>query len=211
MPAPPAHSRLAASLTNGVLKRHPWSYAYLPYAVPAELAAKLARGFDASGLTRAGRETGTKTYKFGHAELTGYRTRALDSAWRWLVDVVRSTDYRQRIQRLTQVDLQTAEIAMDLWEYRPDDWLAPHVDKADKVVTQIVYLTEHWRESDAGRLLVLNSDDPADLHRALPPVCGSSAILVRSESSWHSVEKLAPTGATRRSLTITFRRPGGTR
>lgn len=67
------------------------------------------------------------------------------------MSVARSADYRQRMQRLTEIDLQTVEVGLYLWEYRPGDWLAPHVDKKNKIVTQIVYLTEQRCTPDASR------------------------------------------------------------
>ncbi|MGY1945873.1 2OG-Fe(II) oxygenase family protein [Nocardia asiatica] len=205
MPTTEEHTALATTLTDGVLQRHPWSHAYLRRALPESLGADLVRDFEQFRLIRTGRETGAKPYQFAHTELRGASWGGVSPAWQFVADVITGSDYRRNLERLTGVDLGGAEVGMDLWEYRGNDWLAPHVDKEDKIVTQILYLTENWTDRDGGQLLILNSNDPADLHRALPPRMGSSAILVRSESSWHTVAKIAPGGAPRRSLTITFR------
>jgi hypothetical protein len=66
-----------------------------------------------------------------------------------------------------------------------------------------------WKESDGGCLAILRSGDERDLVTAILPVVGNSAVLVRSDRSWHAVQRVAQ-GSTksRRSVTVTFYRPG---
>jgi hypothetical protein len=48
-----------------------------------------------------------------------------------------------------------------------------------------------------------------DVVKVVPPVVGNSAVLVRSENSWHAVSRVRDGCRTsRRSLTVTFYRPG---
>jgi hypothetical protein len=49
--------------------------------------------------------------------------------------VLSGSDYRGRMAELTGMPLDDAAFTLDVWEYRTGDWLAPHVDKADKLVT----------------------------------------------------------------------------
>ncbi|MGB3437644.1 MAG: Gfo/Idh/MocA family oxidoreductase [Actinophytocola sp.] len=62
---------------------------------------------------------------------------------------------------------------------------------------------------DGGRLLVLRSASARDVRHALPPLLGSSAVLVRSATSWHAAEPPGPRSPVRRSVTATFWRGAG--
>jgi Rps23 Pro-64 3,4-dihydroxylase Tpa1-like proline 4-hydroxylase len=121
-----------------------------------------------------------------------------------LAEVLSSPDYRRAVAALTGTPLDGADLTLDVWEYRSGDWLAPHVDKPEKLVTHIFYFTERWAIGDGGRLLILSSSDASDVARALAPRIGCSTLLVRSETSWHAVEQPVPGAAHRRSVTATF-------
>jgi len=83
------------------------------------------------------------------------------------------------------------------------------VDLEDKVLTHVFYFNEVWDERDGGCLTVLRSGDMADVERVVPPLVGNSAVLVRSPDSWHAVSRVRDGVRTsRRSLTVTFYRPG---
>lgn len=193
------------SITTAVLADKPWPHAYIPEALPTDLALGLSRSFDRFDMQTV-EKTGTeKPYRF--------RTTALDqaavytlptAAWTVLAGLLSEPSYRSAIGRLTGLSLRYSDFALNLWEYQAGDWLAPHVDKPEKIVTQIFYLTDRWDHADGGRLLILDTADPASVVHALPPLLGSSAILVRSSSSWHAVESPGPRAAYRRSITATF-------
>ena len=72
-----------------------------------------------------------------------------------------------------------------------------------------MYFNRSWNRADGGCLNVLGSDDPSDVAAEIEPIIGNSAVLVRSENSWHAVSPVVK-GCTRsrRSLTATFYRPG---
>jgi hypothetical protein len=49
----------------------------------------------------------------------------------------------------------------------------------------------------------------SDVSAEIPPVVGNSAVLVRSETSWHAVSRVVDDSSTsRRSVTVTFYKPG---
>jgi hypothetical protein len=202
---------LLGRLTAATLETDPWAHAYLPDALPADLAGELAASFAALGLTEFEETQRAKSYRFRTAEVHGPTAASPPGPGPLaaVVDVLTSPGYRARVGALTGVDLAARPVTVDLWEYHTGDWLAPHVDKADKVVTQIFYLTEGWAPGDGGRLLVLRSSSAEDVHRALPPRPGSSAVLVRSAASWHAVEPPGPRSPVRRSVTATFWRGAG--
>jgi Rps23 Pro-64 3,4-dihydroxylase Tpa1-like proline 4-hydroxylase len=118
--------------------------------------------------------------------------------------LVRRAAHPELLAGLSGVDLSGTHVSLTVWEYRGGDFLAPHVDKEEKVLTQIVYLGEHWADGDGGRLLVQRTPDPDDVVARLSPSLGATAVLVRSDDSWHSVESPRPGAAPRRSLNVTY-------
>lgn len=207
----PLADHLLDRLDTASLQTDPWSHAYLPDALPVAAAGELGGSFTGSGLTEF-EETGrSKSYRFRTAEVFGPTTAGppRPGPLTTMIDVLTSPGYRDRISRLIGLDLAQRAVTIDLWEYHAGDWLAPHVDKPDKIVTQIFYLTESWTPDDGGRLLILRSPSEQDVHHALPPRLGSSAVLVRSSASWHAVEPPGPQSPVRRSVTATFWRGAG--
>ncbi|AZU04663.1 hypothetical protein X907_2142 [Glycocaulis alkaliphilus] len=61
-----------------------------------------------------------------------------------------------------------------------------HNDSKSKILTMLLYLNEHWDESDAGCIRVLNGpDDFADYTAQVPPLAGQVFAFLRSDNSWH--------------------------
>lgn len=82
-------------------------------------------------------------------------------------------------------------------------------DHRDKIVTHVIYFNESWNDEDGGCLTILRSSDEQDVAMTVSPLVGNSAVLVRSDDSWHAVSHVAKRcRVSRRSLTATFCRPG---
>jgi Rps23 Pro-64 3,4-dihydroxylase Tpa1-like proline 4-hydroxylase len=125
----------------------------------------------------------------------------LPGPWGDFLGALGGSAHRDLLARLSGVDLSGTRVSLTVWEYRGGDFLAPHVDK---VLTQIVYLGECWAEGDGGRLFIQRTPDPDDVVSRLSPALGATAVLVRSDHSWHSVEMSRPGAAPRRSLNLTY-------
>lgn len=196
--------QLPATVRSATMTSTPWAHAYLRETWPAGVALRLSRSFDGFALTRCERVEHEKSYRFGTAELGAPGVQPPTQEWSSVVEALSGNEYRHAVSELTGVPLDGCRFTLSVWEYGSGDWLAPHVDKPDKIVTQIFYLTEGWQDADGGRLLVLENADVSSMVHALPPRLGASAILVRSENSWHAVEPPAAAGPLRRSITATF-------
>ncbi|MFE4924858.1 2OG-Fe(II) oxygenase [Streptomyces sp. NPDC056661] len=198
------HNQIPNVVRAASMSSVPWAHAYLPGTLPIDFATHIAHSFDDIALTRCEQTEYEKSYRFGTAELGPGGVQPAGGEWSSLVDSLSGAEYRDALSELTSLDLANAKCTLSLWEYYTGDWLAPHVDKAEKLVTQIFYLTPDWQEGDAGRLLILERSEITSVVHALPPRLGASAILVRSESSWHAVEPPSKPGGKRRSITATF-------
>jgi Rps23 Pro-64 3,4-dihydroxylase Tpa1-like proline 4-hydroxylase len=194
------------TLRTTTLRPDPWPHCYLENALPGTIAAEIESSFDRIGLAPVAATNREKTYRMHtrRVDLTS-DVRLPSPAWRQLVEALRDQRYRAALGELTGVALADTKLTIDLWEYRAGDWLAPHVDKPEKVVTQLFYFSKDWRPDVGGHLLVLDSADaPERPRRRLRPVTGASAVLVRSASSWHAVESTRGSGTSRCSVAVTF-------
>ena len=196
--------RLVDLLCETTLHRNPWPYAYLPRLLDRSFASRVSDSLDELDLRLCENTSGDKPYRFSTMTLSQNSDALLSAELREISHFLRGPEYRRVISILTGLDLNASSLSLSLWEYRAGHDLAPHLDKPEKIVTQIFYLTKDWKEGDGGRLLVLKNGNTSAQACALAPRLGSSAILVRSTSSWHAVEAPTKTSLPRRSLTATF-------
>jgi len=76
-------------------------------------------------------------------------------------------------------------------------------------MTHVFYFNEVWHESDGGCLTILSAGDMAQVVKIIPPLVGNSVVVLRSENSWHAVSRVREKcRSSRRSMTVTFYRPG---
>lgn len=144
---------------------------------------------------------------FGRDEISF--AESLSPEWRSLGRDLASSEYRETLGKVIGVDLRGALLEVNLFHYGPRCLLEPHTDLADKIVTHVLYFNDAWSPADGGCLRILRSADPDDVAIEIPPLVGTSAILVRSENSWHGVPPVKRGVAhSRRTLTATFYRRG---
>jgi hypothetical protein len=133
----------------------------------------------------------------------------LSPAWSALALNLLSPAYRIALSLLTGCDLTGVPMEVNVFHYGPRACLGPHPDLPDKLVTHVLYFNRSWVREDGGCLTILRSADPTDVAAEVVPVIGNSAVLVRSEQSWHGVPRVvSDCRSSRRSLTATFYRPG---
>ena len=133
----------------------------------------------------------------------------LSEAWLCLAGDLLTPAYRVALSQLSGCDLTTAPMEVNVFHYGPGANLGPHSDLEDKVVTHILYFNPSWNREDGGCLTILRSPDPTDIAAEVDPIVGNSAVVVRSEKSWHAVSRVVKgCRLSRRSLTATFYREG---
>jgi hypothetical protein len=178
-------------------------------------AEALARSYPRDHFKTLANRGGEKDYDYDARSLIRHGSDSLtfeadlSDAWRRLGRQILSREYRDAMSRLTSIDLSAAPLEVNVSHYGPGASLGPHPDLADKVVTHILYFNREWRSEDGGCLQILASRNAADVVAEVMPLVGNSAVLVRGDDSWHAVSRVAE-GCTRsrRSVTVTFYRPG---
>lgn len=176
-------------------------------------AAELVATFPRDHCKRVEGTDGEKSWSYWCRPLIriGSERPAFDASltpiWQRLASDLVSPGYRAEMSHLAGFDLLGCPIEVNCYHYGPNDWLGPHVDLPDKLVTHILYFNERWRRRWGGCFTVLGSARDDDRKAIVLPRAGSSAVVVRSERSWHAVPPVRG-GHVRRSVTVTFYAPG---
>lgn len=199
------------------LQSTPFSWAQIGELYCAEDARALAETYPHDHFKTVSGYGGEKDYEYEARQLIAMGTeqvvnpQALSPQWLGLSKCLCSTAYRQAMSELTGLDLSRSPMEANVFHYGPGANLGPHPDLGDKLVTHILYFNAVWNPEDGGCLQILGSADPDHILAEVAPIIGNSAILVRSDNSWHAVSRVVDhCRSSRRSLTVTFYRPGAT-
>ncbi|MFL6612065.1 MAG: 2OG-Fe(II) oxygenase [Pseudomonas sp.] len=202
-------------LTPAALKAHPFSWAEIGGLYSPRDAAALAASFPDDHFKTVSGYGGEKNYDYEARALVSMGTHAiafpeeLSEAWLKLAQDLGSAGYREAMSALTGIDLRSVPMEVNVFHYGPGASLGAHPDLPDKLVTHILYFNESWDRNDGGCLNILHGNDPSAVAAEIEPLVGNSAILVRSDKSWHAVTPVVSScRSSRRSLTATFYRPG---
>lgn len=197
------------------LETQPYRWAVIDRLYARADAAALAKTFPRDRFKHLSDYGGEKDFEYESRELIGMGASEisgaarLSRAWRTLANDLLSPEYRRAMSALLGMDLREAPLEVNVFHYPGGGSLGPHSDLSDKIVTHVLYFNESWNDDDGGCLTILRSSDAADVVATVSPIVGNSAILVRSDNSWHAVTPVVRSClVSRRSLTATFYRPG---
>ena len=204
------------TLRRAELAEQPYRWAELPGTLrgaDGQTARRLEAEFPTQGfqLTERTGNNKEKTYRTRNLPLIRQGRPVADSRfalsplWRRLVEELAAPDYRAAVAEATGRRLSHCAIEARAVRYGPGHWIAPHTDRADKVVTQLWYFNSQWPAHWRGTLRILGSSAADDVTAEVTPRQGSSVLLVRSADSWHSVTPVsAAARQDRRTLLLHF-------
>lgn len=202
-------------ISRSRLETEPYQWAAVGGLYSAADAAALAATFPNDHFRRVADHAGEKKHEYRVRSLIRMSAQSisaekqLSSAWQVLARDFLSPAYRRAMSELIAVDLSAADLEVNVFHYPPGGLHGAHTDHRDKIVTHVLYFNESWNDDDGGCLLILKSSDVQDVATRISPLVGNSAVLVRSDDSWHAVSHVVPTSQlSRRSLTATFYHPG---
>jgi Rps23 Pro-64 3,4-dihydroxylase Tpa1-like proline 4-hydroxylase len=202
-------------ITASQLESEPYRWAAVGRLFAPQDAAALAATFPEDRFKRLATYDGQKEFEYEVRCLIRMGEKAISSetrlsdAWRALAGDLLSPGYRAAMSSLTGFDLGDAPLEVNVFHYPPGGSHGAHPDHRDKIVSHVLYFNDSWNDEDGGCLTILRSSDPRDVARTVSPLVGNSAVLVRSDDSWHAVSRVAEhCRLSRRSLTATFYRPG---
>jgi len=202
-------------IARHTLKTEPYTWAKIGNLFLPKDAAALAATFPRDHFKTVVGFGGEKDYEYEARELNVMGKIAvshpadLSEAWQSLAHDLLSPAYRVAMSLLTARDLTTVPMEVNVFHYGPRACLGPHTDLSDKLVTHVLYFNRSWDRTHGGCLNILRSADQTDVAAEIEPIVGNSAVLVRSESSWHAVSRVVEEcHLSRRSLTATFYQHG---
>ena len=202
-------------IRTGRLETEPYRWAEIDNLFAAGDARDLAATYPCDHYKLVAGHDGEKEYEYDARSLIGMGAEAasypgeLSQAWRRLAADLLSPEYRAAMSALTGYDLTGAPMEANVFHYGPGCSLGAHKDLPEKLVTHVLYFNRSWDGANGGCLCILRSGDLSDLAMEVLPVVGNSAVLVRSDRSWHAVSRVVGgTACSRRSVTVTFYRPG---
>jgi len=179
----------------------PWTHGVVDELLPRVFAGALVdEVFAQAEFALARRDDGAKTYSLATRRLSediGPYTSSL-------LQMVASSTYRDALAQRLGRDISSVPVAVDAWRYGPGDWLSAHVDKPEKLLTQVLYLSSDWASGDGGHLALLKTSEPRSVVKRIEPVYLRSVFFVPGTASWHSVEPPALSSRGRQSLTVTY-------
>ena len=204
-------------IARGQLQTEPFEWATIDGLFAPKDARALAETYPSDHFKTVSGHGGEKDYDYEARALIKLGERAisdaddLSPAWLQLAQDLVSPAYRTAMSTLSGRDLASAPVEVNVFHYGPGHLLGPHPDLPDKVTTHVLYFNRTWDAADGGCLRILRSRDAADPVAEILPVVGNSAVLVRADHSWHAVSRVVDSsGKSRRSVTVTFYRPGST-
>jgi SM-20-related protein len=203
------------SIAQSKLLTEPYCWAEVDGLFSPEDAAALAGSFPSDHFKTEGGQDKERGWAYEARELLAMGVsdpsfpESLNPAWRQLAMDLASAGYREAMSTLTGLDLREVPVEANVFHYGPGSWLGPHVDLIDKLVTHVLYFNREWRSRDGGCLQILRSLDSPEAVAEISPIVGRSAVIVRSDASWHGVPRVRrAVRLSRRSLAVTFYRPG---
>jgi SM-20-related protein len=202
-------------IKDAELNSHPFVWARIDQLYSREDAQVLAQTFPRDHFKVVSGYGGEKDYEYEARLLKPMGSddiafpSHLSDAWLRLARDLGSPAYRVALSHLTDRDLGNAPIEVNVFHYGPGASLGAHADLDDKIVTHVLYFNTTWNRADGGCLTILHGNDISAVSAVIEPRVGNSAVLVRSDHSWHAVSPVVGGCSTsRRSVTVTFYRPG---
>lgn len=202
-------------ISRQILETEPYAWAAIDELFAPEDAAVLAATFPRDHFKTVSGYGGEKDYEYESRSLIGMGEQKisypeeLSDAWLRLARDLLSPAYRTVMSLLAACDLTTVPMEVNVLHYGAGGLQGPHPDLREKLVTHVLYFNKSWDRTNGGCLNILRSSDPVDVAAEIEPIVGNSAVLVRSNNSWHAVSRVADSCPwSRRCATVTFYRHG---
>lgn len=171
----------------------PFPWYEVPNALNVNERKALIDSYPQTEFTCCENNEGDKPYKMylrqAYHSNNNDQLHTFSDPWQAFLAQLVSIEYRHQLETELNLDLSHCDIELNLWKYKHGCYLAPHLDKDNKFLTQLFYFNESWDPSWGGALRLLNSDKLDDVGVELFPDTTSSVVFQQSHLSWHAVTK----------------------
>ncbi|MEH2435266.1 MAG: 2OG-Fe(II) oxygenase family protein [Nostoc sp.] len=129
----------------------------------------------------------------------------LSSLWRQMIEELWTPAYRQALTQMSGVELKDCAMVIGFRRYNLGHCHRPHTDEPSKALTHLLFFNEQWPMDWGGCLRILLDEKPESVFQDIAPLNQFSAVIVRSDNSWHMVTPVASTALQcRLALRIAF-------
>lgn len=187
------------SISQAMVKKDNVTFALTSNLVDKIFLEKLIEFYPAYGFEECIRNEGPKKHYAFHLinlvlknEINLKASHLVNPLWIDLAKALLSDEYRGVVSEYLDIDLSEVDVNIGLYKFDPGNWVAPHVDNEDKILTQIFYFNESWSLDWGGHFKLLNSKNAEDEYFSVPPFANFSVLLLRNDFAWHMVTPVAP-------------------
>lgn len=174
-----------------VVHHEPFQWADFSGCLSTEALSMLRTSIDALQFRSVSRESGSdKAYSFHVCTLVKDGRLVgndLPEIWGTLLSEICDYRYVDIMKSLFHLSMSDLDIDIEVFRYSESDWIGPHTDRPDRLVTHIFYLNEQWDKSDGGLLHLLAAPRTDAIAHTIVPVTPVSVAFARSTRSWHYV------------------------
>lgn len=156
--------------------------------------AELIKFYPKAGFTQCLRNEGPKKhYSFGIQDIVLQNhinhsaKKNVSDIWFNFAEFILSKEYIDLLTECTNVDLSEMDINISFYKFEKGDWVSPHIDNDNKILTQIFYFNDFWSRDWGGYFNLLGSKHVQDVHFSVPPLVTFSVLIFRTDYSWHMV------------------------
>ncbi|MHC5762495.1 2OG-Fe(II) oxygenase family protein [Nostoc sp.] len=111
----------------------------------------------------------------------------LSSPWRQVIEELWTPAYRQALTQMSGVELKDCAMVIGFRRYNLGHCHRPHTDEPSKALTHLLFFNEQWPMDWGGCLRILLDEKPESVFQDIAPLSQFSAVIVRSDNSWHMV------------------------
>ena len=203
-----------AAVAGAEVHDTPWRWGYLDQIWSSEEAARsLAGEFPRAGFTWFCQREGPKRFRYWGRFLiepdaaTVHDPDELGAGWLGFARELLSADYRAAVGKAIGADLSEAVMEATFWRYEPGCWFTGHTGSPARIVNQVFYFNPVWPPEWGAYLRVLRSAADDDVAEELAPLLGRSALIVRSDDSWHAIPPVTMAApGSRQTVVVSFLR-----
>ncbi|WP_205634316.1 2OG-Fe(II) oxygenase, partial [Photorhabdus australis] len=191
-----------SAVQSAKFNNYPWEWGVIKDLITRQDAIQIASEIEWLDFRPVVSERNDKSYSMSLFEINKQNVQG--ERLNELLKDVRSIQYIKALSEFTATSLLDKECVINIWKYSNQNYLSPHLDKAEKYVTHLIYFSEEWPKSYGGCLNILKTSDEDSVIANIEPHYQNSVVIKTDDKSWHSVSPVKVEGVDRYCMQIIF-------
>ncbi|HLB43329.1 MAG TPA: 2OG-Fe(II) oxygenase [Gammaproteobacteria bacterium] len=179
------------------IEKTPYYWGLQNNLIQVDIQPLLVNQFPKEGFTKTSRLEGDgKHYQFEVLNLIQSNEICdslyhLSPTWQNFIKELASSAYINNLAKYIQRDLDGLRLDIGLFRFNENDWVDIHIDRKDKILTQLFYFNDYWQEDWGGDLYILSEANLKSVLAKVKPLVSHSATIVRTDNAWHYVSPIS--------------------